>query len=301
MQYCKEGFNNKTVEEEKNHKSEKRELLENAEQILSNRHDTHIVKMSFEEKNFIMDLDKKVWGQARIVFVNASVKYNNIKKKTNTMNNEEIKNEYWLFYKLDKTFNNLKIDICLSSYDISILCDDICVKVKEKEYFNKLYESCTTNLYEEIYDNKEGIANVVLDKEMNCGQKKLTTWEQLLFSFVQIYEHFSSYRYRNIDTLMGMNYYNYSLKEQEKIYIQLFKNLEKNIIESVQILEKYQDIIDEKELKEIIIKLLKIYNEKNIKTPDKNKLYLQITYDINIDFNRIYKRLLDCIYGGLIK
>ena len=100
---------------------------------------------------------------------------------------------------------------------------------------------------------------------------------------------------------MGMNYYNYSLKEQEKIYIQLFKNLEKNIIESVQILEKYQDIIDEKELKEIIIKLLKIYNEKNIKTPDKNKLYLQITYDINIDFNRIYKRLLDCIYGGLIK
>ena len=79
MQYYKEGFNNKTVEEEKNHKSEKRELLENAEQILSNRHDTHIVKMSFEEKNFIMDLDKKVWGQARIIFVNASVKYNNIK------------------------------------------------------------------------------------------------------------------------------------------------------------------------------------------------------------------------------
>lgn len=302
MEYYKECFiNNKSVEEEKNHKIEERELLENAEKILNNRHDTHIVKMYFEKNNFIMDLDKKVWGQARIVFINASVKYNNTREKTNTMNNEEIQNEYWLFYKIHKTFNNLKIDISLSKYDISILCNDIYVKVEEKEYFNKLYESCTINLYEEIYDDKEGIANAVLDKEINCGKKKLTTWEQLLFSFVQIYEHFSSYRYRNIDTLMGMNYYNYSLKEQEKIYIQLFKNLEKNIIESVQILEEYQDIINEKELKEIIIELLTIYNKEKIKIADKNKLYLQLTYDMNIDFNRIYKRILDCIYEGLIK
>ena len=73
MEYYKKCFiNNKSVEEEKDHKNKERELLENAEEILDNRHDTHIVKTYFEKNNFIMDLDKKVWGQARIVFINAT-------------------------------------------------------------------------------------------------------------------------------------------------------------------------------------------------------------------------------------
>lgn len=150
-----------------------------------------------------------------------------------------------------------------------------------------------------IFDDK--IINAIIDKEIIIGTKILKNWEQLIYYFYQIYIHATAYKYNNIDELMVNHYYTYSRKEQEEIYIQLFQNLEEDILESISTLRKYQDLIKDNELNYILNLLQGVYNKKNISMKEKNQLYLKTNGELDhINFNRIYTKILECINQGII-
>ncbi len=270
---------------EEHYKSIENQLTNNVKKVLKNRHDAHIVKAYFKDKNYMIELDEEVWGKATLVFVNATIRHNS-----------NIQDTYWLYEEIYKVEDKNEIHISFYKSDIIILCDDAFVDLKEKDYFKKLYQIKDFKI-----DMHNPIIEAVSHKEYVCGKDMLENWELLLLSYYQIYAHINYYKNRNIEDLMENHYYTYSEEEKKEIYVQLFTNLEKNIINSIEILRRYQDIIKDENLNYIIRRLLGIYNKKNIPIKEKNQQYLQLNEELHFDFNKMYKRILTCIDERLIK
>ena len=130
----------------------------------------------------------------------------------------------------------------------------------------------------------------------------LNSWEQLVYSFIQIYTHINYYKYNNIENKLVNNYYNLTLEEKQNTYKNLFSMLEENLINSIKILEKYKEIIRGKEIDKVINKFLEIYNKRDMAMERKNQLYLNLDEQIiSSDLNNIYKRILECVNADLIK
>ena len=267
------------------YQSIEKELSEDVKKVLHNRHDTHIIKTYFEKKDYVMELDEHIWGKAYFVFQDAIVSHSN-----------NIKNEYWLYDEVYKIEDKIEIHILFNKSDIIIKCNNAYLRIEQKNYFKELYKKGNPNI--ELNNN---IINAVIDKEMTCGLDALKPWEQLVFSYINIYKHINYYKHNDIDFLMENHYYTYSEEEKKEIYVQLFTAIEKNIINSIEILKRYQDIIKDENLNYIIRRLLGIYNKKNIPIKEKNQLYLQLNKGLQFDFNKTYKRILTCIDEGLIK
>ncbi len=146
------------------------------------------------------------------------------------------------------------------------------------------------------------IVNTVTNKAHINGLHSLKKWEKLIYSFYETYLHVKFYKNNNIEDILMRQYYNCSNKEKEEMYILLFRNLEKNIIENITILKKYDNVIGDNNLKYVIEQLQEVYNRKNMPIEKKNQLYLKLNERlIDIDFNSIYERILDCINEGLIE
>jgi len=260
----------------------------NIKNALYNRHDTHIFKTYFQEKDYVMELEEKIWGNAYIIFKNA-----NIKKDIN------IKDEYWLYDEIYKVKEKYKIHILFNKSEIIIECDDIYIKVKDKDYFKNLYLKGFYNI--DISNNdKKNITNVVKDKEFICGYSMLNTWEKLIYSFIQIYMHIQYYKYNNIEEKLENYYYNLSIEEKKSTYQTLFSELEEKLIRSVKILEQHKEKINKKDLNNIINKFFRIFNEKHITIERKNQLYLKLGEEIVVDFNNLYRIILQYINENII-
>ena len=87
------------------------------------------------------------------------------------------------------------------------------------------------------------IVNTVTNKAHINGLHSLKKWEKLIYSFYETYLHVKFYKNNNIEDILMRQYYNCSNKEKEEMYILLFRNLEKNIIENITILKKYDNVI----------------------------------------------------------
>ncbi|MFR0823386.1 MAG: DUF4085 family protein [Clostridia bacterium] len=283
----------KTIEEYNHYyKSIENQLSASVKNILRDRHDTHIMNTYFIENNYIMELEEHIWGKANIIFHNATVKHSN-----------DIKDEYWLYDEIYKVLDKIELHILLNKSEIIIICDDAYITVEDKAYFKNLYIKEDYNI--NIMDNKDNIASTILNKEKVCGFIMLNSWEQLIYSFIQVYMHIRYYKYNNIDDKLENHYYkcypNLSPEGKQKIYEKLFIALEEKLINSIKILEKYKHIIKEKELDSMINKFLEIYNKKDVSVEDKNQLYLNLGEQITFDLCNIYKRILECINADLIK
>ncbi len=265
-----------------------KEIPANIKNVLYNRHDTHILKTYFKGKDYIMELEEKIWGNAYIIFKNAT-----IKKDIN------IKDEYWLYDEIYKIKEKYEIHILFNKSDTIIECDDAYIRVKNKDYFKDLYikEDYCIDL---ANTDMKNIANVVMDKEFVCGYSMLNTWEQLIYSFIQIYMHIKYYKYNNIEEKLANHYYNLSVKEKKDIYQILFTKLEEKLIKSIKVLGQYNRKINEKDLNNIINKFLAIYNKNNITIERKNQLYLNLGERIFYDLNNIYKIIIQYIDKNLI-
>ena len=67
-------------------------------------------------------------------------------------------------------------------------------------------------------------------------------------------------------------------------------------------LKKYDNVIGDNNLKYVIEQLQGVYNRKNMHIKEKNQLYLKLNERLmNIDFDSIYERILECINEDLIK
>ena len=308
-------------------------LSDNIKQVINHRHDTHIVKTYFENKNYIMELDEEIWGKAKFIFENADVKVTT-----------KIEDEWWLYDEVYKVREKSEIHILFDKSEIIILCYDAHIEIEEREYFKKLREKRKKDgkkvitkeenikslmeiynqathfnekerqeflemlLSEEITDTEldpiwdDEIVNTVTSKEHVSGVNLLRKWENLIYSFYNIYIHVKFYKNNNIEDILIRQYYNYSIKEKEEIYIKLFKNLEENIIKNINIVKKYNDIIGNRNLNYVIEQLQGVYNRKNMHIKEKNQLYLKLNERLmNIDFDSIYERILECINEDLIK
>lgn len=280
----------KIVKEYNNYyKSIEDKLSSNVKSVLIGRHDTHIIKTYFKENNYIMELEKRVWGKANIIFSNATIKDSN-----------NIQDEYWLYDEIYLSLDKLEIHILFSQSDIIIACDDVYTQIEKENYFEKLYEKEDFDI-DLTNNNKKNIINTVMDKEFVCGYRMLESWEKLIYSFIQIYRHINYYKYNNIEEKVLNSDYNLSLKEQEELYRTLFLSLEEKLISSIKILDKYKEIINEKELENIIYKFLKVYNDDNLTIKKKNDLYLAINEKLSFDLTKIYQSILQCIQYSLIK
>ena len=72
--------------------------------------------------------------------------------------------------------------------------------------------------------------------------------------------------------------------------------------ELINIVKKYNDIIGNRNLNYVIEQLQGVYNRKNMHIKEKNQLYLKLNERLmNIDFDSIYERILECINEDLIK
>ena len=264
------------------YKSIEEQISVNVKNVLYNRHDTHILSTYFQEKDYVMELEEKIWGKAYIILKNA-----NIKESTN------IKDEYWLYDEVYKINGKYEIHILFDELDIIIECDEAYIKVKSTDYFKNLYIKEDYSI--DLFNNKKDIANAVMDKESICGYITLNTWEQLIYSFMIIYLHIKYYKYNNIEEKLKNHYYSFSREEKEEIYQVLFSELEENLIRSIKTLEKYREEINEEQLNNIINKFLTIYNNKDITIKRKNQLYLNFGEEISSDLNKIYKIILQYI------
>lgn len=270
------------------YKSIENKLSINIKNILDGRHDTHIVKTYFTGNNYIMELDECIWGKAKIIFCNAAVKYNS-----------NINDEYWLYDEIYKVLDKIELHISFSKSDIIIICEDAYISIEERNYFKELYLKEDFNI-EVANNNKIDIANTVINKKGTCGNIMLKPWEKLIYSFIQIYIHINYYKYNNIEDKIANQYHNLSAEDKNNIYKILFSNLEENLIDNIKVLEKYKYIINEKELDNLIDKILEIYNTKGISIEYKNELYLNLENQIIFNCNNIYKRILQCIDENLI-
>ena len=264
------------------YKAIEEQISVNVKNVLYNRHDTHILSTYFQEKDYVMELEEKIWGKAYIILKNA-----NIKESTN------IKDEYWLYDEVYNINGRYEIHILFDELDIIIECDEAYIRVKSKDYFKNLYIKEDYSI--DLFNNKKDIANAVMDKEAICGYITLNTWEQLIYSFMMIYLHIKYYKYNNIEEKLKNHYYSFSTEEKEEIYQVLFSELEENLIRSIKTLEKYREEINEEQLYNIINKFLTIYNNKDITIKRKNQLYLNFGEEISSDLNKIYKIILQYI------
>lgn len=320
-------------EYEKYYETIENQLSDNLKQVMNHRHDTHITKTYFENKNYIMELKKEIWGKVKLIFNNAEIKAKG-----------KIEDECWIYDEVYKIGEKLEIHILFDKAEIIILCDDAHMEIKENEYFKELNEkrkksgkkiitkeenmkslmelyNQATHLSEEerkkfletllseqiteteldpIWDDE--IVNTVMSKEHICGLNSLRDWEKLVYCFYNICIHVRFYKDNTIEDILTRQYYNYSSLNKKEIYIQLFKNLEKNIIDNINVLRKYNNVIKDNNLKYMIEQLQKAYNKKDIPIKEKNQLYLKLNEGLmDIDFNSIYEKILDCINKELIK
>lgn len=293
MRYFANGWDENNVKAEKTiheyhnyYKSIENDLPDNFKYVIRDRHDTHIVNTYFIENNYVMELEEHIWGKAKIIFCNATIKHCT-----------HIKDDYWLYDEVYKVLDKIELHILFSSAEIVIMCDDAYINVEDKNYFKSLFEK-------EKYDNDvtdDTIATVVVDKESTCGFVELKPWEQLIFSFIQIYTHIKYYKYNNIEDKLVNTCYNLSYEERQNMYEYLLSTLERRLINSIEILQKYKEIIKDKELDNIINNFLTIYNKKNISMEKKNQLYLDFGKNISFDLAKTYKKILECIEANLIK
>lgn len=280
----------KVIKEYQEHyKTIENKLSDDVKRVIHNRHDTHIVKSYFSEKDYIMELDEEVWGKTKFIFKNAEVK-----------RNSDIKDEYWLDNEIYKVLDKTEIHIQFNKSDTIIVCDDAYISIENKEYFKELYKKENYNI--DIFDtNKTNIINEVRNKKFICGRDMLEPWEQLIYSFSEIYRHINYYKYNNIENILKYQYEKYSIEEQKEIYIKLFKQMEKDLINNINIIKKYKETIKEEDLNYIINRLLGIYNKKDVPIQNKNQLYMNFNEELKIDLNKIYKKLLEYIEEGFIK
>ena len=339
MKYFKRGWfsNPKEIEGiineyENYYKTIENQLSDNIKQIMKHRHDTHIVKTYVENKDYIMDLDEEIWGKAKFVFRNAEIKINGKIEDEWWLYDEvykvgdkieihilfdkadiiiicddahiEIKeNEY--FKKLNENRKNRKKIIAKEENMKSLIelyNQATHLNEEEKKEFLEilLSEKITETELDSIWYDE--IVNTVTNKAHINGLHSLKKWEKLIYSFYETYLHVKFYKNNNIEDILMRQYYNCSNKEKEEMYILLFRNLEKNIIENITILKKYDNVIGDNNLKYVIEQLQEVYNRKNMPIEKKNQLYLKLNERlIDIDFNSIYERILDCINEGLIE
>ncbi len=272
------------------------QLSDNVKRAINYRHDTHIVKTYFEDTDYIMELDEEIWGKGKIVFTNATVRHNSDKKDV-----------YWLYEEIYKVTDKLEIHISFykanKKSDIIVLCDDVYVRIEEKEYFKNLYNETISRLNENNNLKNDKIIQIIENKKMICGFYMLNIWEQLIFNFNQIYETIKYSKDKNIDDLIENYYYSCSETEKENIYKEKFIEYEENIKENIKILMKYREILKEQGLRYIINSVLGVYNKNNISMKEKNQMYLKTNEKLlkDVNFGKIYMRILDCIAEGLIK
>ncbi len=327
MKYFKRGWfsNPKEIEGiineyENYYKTIENQLSDNIKQIMKHRHDTHIVKTYVENKDYIMDLDEEIWGKAKFVFRNAEIKING-----------KIEDEWWLYDEVYKVGDKIEIHILFDKADIIIICDDAYIEVEEKEYLKNIYNKMNTKENDEIinkfiksleesnmskkekehlkvlylYDdikpicpipNKLYPSEIIENKKDICGYDLLNTEEKVIFHFVRMYTFI---KYNNIENIVKSEY---SMREQMETQEQIFKQFEEDMAKSLKELKKYKDIINNKEFDYIIKILLEICNKKDVPTKEKKQLYLNVKGKFkNIDFNKIYEKILKCINEDLIK
>lgn len=263
------------------------QLPDSIKNVLKGRHDTHIVNTFFENNNYIMNLDEHEWGKPSIIFSNAI-----IKKTAN------IENEYWLYDEVYLQLDKIELHISLSKSDIVIVCDDAYISVEDKDYFKKSYAKEDFNI--DLGNNKEDIANTVINKEKICGFIMLQPWEKLIYSFIQIYLHINYYQYNNIEDKIEKHYYNFSEEEKQNKYKILLLEFEESLRNSISILQKYKTIIDDKELDSVIKRFLETLDS-DVTLKEKNQLYLNLCKQSPKNPNKIYRRILECINGNLIE
>lgn len=263
------------------------QLPDSIKNVLKGRHDTHIVNTFFENNNYIMNLDEHEWGKPSIIFSNAII------KKT-----DNIENEYWLYDEVYLQLDKIELHISLSKSDIVIVCDDAYISVEDKDYFKKSYAKEDFNI--DLGNNKEDIANTVINKEKICGFIMLQPWEKLIYSFIQIYLHINYYQYNNIEDKIEKHYYNFSEEEKQNKYKILLLEFEESLRNSISILQKYKTIIDDKELDSVIKRFLETLDS-NVTLKEKNQLYLNLCKQSPKNPNKIYRKILECINGNLIE
>lgn len=271
------------------YKTIEQQISVNVKNVFKNKHDTYIVKAYFQEKDYVMELEEKIWGKAYIIFKNATVKCNS-----------NIKEEYWLYNEVYKNESKYEIHILFSKSDIIIMCDDAYISIKNKDYFKDLYikEDYSIDLAD---NNKKDIANVVIDKELTCGYIMLNEWEKIIYSFIQIYIHINYYKYNSIDDTIERQYYNFSTQERKEKYRQLLSELEERLNKSIKVLERNNQIMESKELSIIISEFLGVYNNKDISLYNKNQLYVNLSNEISSDINNIYISIIEYINNNLCK
>ena len=269
------------------YKTIKNRISKSVEKAL-NQHDSHIIEGYFEENNYIIKLEEKIWGIAFIVFKNAIMKHN-----------EKIKDDYWIYNELYLAEDKYEIHILFDKSEVVIVCDDVYIRIEEKDYWTNLYEK--ENYHFDLFDDtKENIIQTVVDKEITCGYDKLKNWEQLIYSFYVIYSHINYYKYNSIDEVVEHYPYHLSEAEKQDKYKALFTDLEERLIRNMKTLEKYSETIKEKELDEVINKFLEVYNKKNITEQEKNQLYKSLEKDVALNPKKIYKKILMYINENLM-
>lgn len=242
-----------------------------------NQHDNHIRETYFKENDYIMELEGKIWGTAFIIFKNAIVQCDS-----------KLEDDYWRYDEIYLLKDKYEIHILFDKTEIIIECDDVYINVQEKEYWTILYEKEDYSLN----SIKENIIQTVIDKEIICGYDKLKKWEQLIYSFYEIYLHIHYYNYNSIDE--AVEHYPYYLSEEEKQdrYKALFADMEERLIRSIKALEEYREVIKEKELDEVISKLLEVYNKKGMTEQAKSQLYRNLNKDAFPNLEKLYKKIL---------
>ncbi len=295
------------------------QLSDNVKQVMKHRHDTHIVEAYMEGKNYVMELDEEIWGKARFIFENANAQING-----------KIEDEYWLYDEIYKLEDKIEIHILFDQADVIISCDNAHVEVEQKEYLKKIYDKMKSKEKDETTDkfiesieksdmsknekehlkslylrddikpiypipNKIYLSEVIENKTGTCGYDLLRKEEKVISQFIYMY---TFVKHNKINENAKQLHNKYSIEEKE-IYIKI----EKDIIKSIETLREYEDIFAIKELNYIIEKLLEIYNKKDISGQEKNQLYIETNEKLQkeIDFGKIYMRILDCIAEGLIK
>lgn len=288
--WSEDPFDNPRVmlEYEKYYETVENQIPDNIRKIIRERHDTHISKAYLEKNDYIMEAPREIWGSAKFIFKNAIV-----------TTNGKIEDECWLYNEIYKRGNRLEIHILFTEADTIIVCDDIQSEITEKEYFRDLYEKKDkTKEKDEHYDNilNDEIVITILNKEFITGT--LENWEKIIFAFAQIY-YMKNF---NIEDTMIYNYCNFTEDEKEEIYTKTFEIFEKNLKIYLETINKYKDVIKDIDLNYIIDKLYEVYNKQDIPIKEKNNLYLKLGENLkDIDFNKVYERILDCISKELIK
>lgn len=285
--WAEDPFENPRVmlEYEKYYKTIEKQIPENMQRIIKDRHDTHISRAYFKENDYVMETSKEIWGCAKFIFKNATL-----------IENGRIEDEWWLYNEIYKLENKLEIHILFDRADVVITCDNMQMEIEKIEYFKDLYgkKNKLGEDYDNILDNE--IVTTVINKEFICGT--LEDWEQIIFSFSQIYYM----KNINIEDTMIYNYCKLTQNEKNEIYEKTFKNFEENLEIHIKTLNKYRNLIKDNDLNYVIDELMKAYNRQDILLKEKNKLYIQTNKKFaNIDFNKIYIKILNCINDRLIK